>query len=293
MFKALFATHPSLESRIQRLWPSLDIHAPLTPRPPTEFVAAMPNEAMPHAPNPTDLIGPAIGLAGVEIGPLQAAIDQSNIQHWLWALLLATEAGARNQQLNQLNDWFGRDATGEIQELSASWLSGHPERRLAALNLVAARLRHQTHHGVLEQALILISLDRHIEPFELAAYQLVLANSPRTQIAQRPAKSQIIEAVATLLAWLAAHTDHPDLSFDNASRTARTYWPELPARDLPQRPTAARLLPAINVMTQASSDDRRALLISAAQCDRANPELSAGLKALSEALGCPAAHRPK
>lgn len=289
-FKRWMATHPSLESRILRLWPSLDLNKALLPR--AEAPVAI---ARAHAPDATTPDGhPRLADDGLSpLAPLLSAFDSSPLEHWLWALLLATEPAARNQQLTQLSLWFGSDTTTAVQALSGQWLAGQPERRLGALNLLAGRLRHQTDHGVLERALTLISLDRHIEPFELAAYQLVQANSPRTQIAQRPGKSQIIDAVATLLAWLAAHTDHPDLSFDRASRNARTHWPELPARDLPQRPTAAQLLPAINVMTQASSDDRRALLISAAQCDRANPELSAGLKALSEALGCPAAHRPK
>ena len=283
LIKRWLATHPSLESRIQRLWPALDMDKPLLPRavaPPVSALASV--EAV---------AGDAPVLTSADAAPersarapLLVAFDAMPLEHWLWALLLATDPAARNQQLTQLSQWFGTDTATAVQTLSATWLAGQPEQRLAALNLLAGRLRHGQFERCLEQALELICLDDQVEPFELIAYQLLLSHQPSGRLARRPNKADVAKASAQILRFLARDCSDPGGAFRSAVGRLRT------AADC-NDPTAVELLAAISTLAAADDSSRKALLDAAAHCMdhdgvRATNE-RATLAALSEALGCP------
>ena len=210
-FGGLWATHPSLESRIREIEPAFDgkffepeekvdvsrdpwsrvPHMPPGPPPPVPGAAAAMGAAMAAAAG--DLTPEAATLAQALLGEVPATIRAAarsphDAPILIFGLLLDPDEGVRRAQVEGVGRTEGSEALAALQRLDADLRSLGPQQRLPVLQLALPALKALpasalgTFAGTLDD---LVQADGKVDTFEFALQRLVL----RTLSNRKPALS--------------------------------------------------------------------------------------------------------
>ncbi|MDF3932327.1 M48 family metallopeptidase [Pseudomonas citronellolis] len=305
-----FATHPPLESRIRRLQPGWDGRYPkVEPRLDTPLVDRETwNAALRGYPSGAALAAvEAIGepaeahleaarqtLRQLDDGLQVAAHRIDGAEALVYGLLLDTENGAREQQLQLLKPRLGLDVAFQFDLLEERLRALDPGQRLPLLDLAMPALK-QLDDGQYEalrgNMALLIKADRKVKPLEWTLLRIVERNlrPGPARIGNLPL-AELGDEAASLLAFLAGVDSGDALHAEQAFAQA---WAGLPfaPRERPQGGSLRELEVALRRLVQLRPLQKPQLLKAMARCVECDGRVSVAeaelMRAVADILDCP------
>jgi Zn-dependent protease with chaperone function len=313
---SLFATHPPLQQRVQRILPDFKgSYEQLATARATRGIAAAPSAAAsasfsgPHAqvrptvgaPQPVDVANAANFLAGLPAALATAAREPFGASALLYGLLLDNDPTVRARQFAELNRTTHSALVAEVQRLSPmlAKLGAHERLPLVSLSMPALRaLSAQQYKDLRTTVQALATADARLSVFEFALQRLLLRHLAAAFHRQSPAPkitnlAKLQVPLATVLQVLAA-AGEPDASRAHAAFTT-TLRRILPAATVVATPAAlpalAELDAALDQLANATPQLKRSIVAACVDCAATDGKLALAeyelLRAITDSLDCP------
>lgn len=313
---SLFATHPPLQQRVQRILPDFKGNyeqlgtASATgefPAAPSAAASAFsgdtPVQVKPTvgAPQPEDVANAAEFLAGLPASLASAAREPFGASALLYALLLDADPTVRTRQLAELKRSTHSALVAEVQRLSPTLakLGAHQRLPLASLSMPALRaLSAQQYQDLRATVHALTTADARLSVFEFALQRLLLRHLARAFHQQPPAPqitnlAKLQVPLATVLQVLAA-AGEPNASRAHAAFTT-TLRRLLPTAQVTTQPVAlpalAELDAALDKLSNAAPLLKRSIVAACVECAATDGKLAVAeyelLRAITDSLDCP------
>ncbi|MHC4470570.1 MAG: M48 family metallopeptidase [Planctomycetota bacterium] len=316
---SLFATHPPLVERIQRIDPGFDGRfPPVEPSRRPEKEAPKPKRKPKRARVPTPPILPVMDLVGrpapehLEFAAaltaslsrelLDAAREPYGARAVIYALILNREEEPRRAQWERLEAEADPFVTREARRLAPLAEALAPETRLPLVDVAVAGLRelspdqYAAFKGNVEH---LIQADAKVELFEWILRKILLRHLEPlfTRVKRKPAQYYSLRPLAEPCGVLLSSLAHAGAKDAAAARKAfelgaSTLPPEVePGFFPPEACPLAALDAAIDRLDEASPKEKRTLLTALATTIAADREVTAAeaelFRAIADALGIP------
>lgn len=314
---SLFATHPPLEQRVQRILPDFKGNyeqygaalatGKISASPPPENAAAFnasPAQIKPMvgAPQPEDMANAAEYLAAIPGTLAIAAREPFGASALLYSLLLDADPTVRTRQLHELAQSTPAALVTEVRRLSPLLgnLAPHMRLPLASLSMPALRaLSPQQYKQLRATVYALTTADARLSVFEFALQRMLLRHLARTFNQPPPPAPQIsniakLQApLSTVLQVLAAAGEPDSSRAHSAFKTALQHL--LPtAQDAAtpsDPPTLGELDNALDHLANATPQLKRSIVAACVDCAATDGKLAVAeyelLRAITDSLDCP------
>lgn len=313
----LFATHPPLQQRIQRILPDFDgNHAQLAAAVTSGRLPAAPAAAgiaalnassrtiapLVGAPHSEDVANAARILAGLPLVLAAAAREPFGACALLYSLLLDADPAVRAKQLSVVGSATTAALAAEVARLSAllDGVGAHARLPLAAMSMPALRVLSPPQYQNLRATVrTLAATDARLSVFEFALQHLLLRHLDRAHDKQpRPAKPMATLAalqapLANVLLVLAA-AGEPDAERAHAAFTTAMHR-LLPNAQItastPAQPALSELDAALDQLAAATPLLKRSIVAACIECAATDGKMAVPeyelLRAITDSLDCP------
>lgn len=307
-----FDTHPPLQDRIRRVDPGWDGNYPKFE--PRLDVALMNKQAwtsavtgQPYQPSAVDVAVAAVGaptiahlqearstLQRLDERLQRAAHDSEGAEALVYGLLLDNDPGLRARQLEAIKQHLNLSLALQLDLLEESLFRLDPGQRLPLLDLAMPALKQLDAKAFLalrENMALLIKLDDKVKLLEWTLLRIIERNlRPSSGKIGNVALSDLSEACATLLAFLARVGETSDLQTEQAFADAWSGLPFAP-RPLPGAASLRELETALKQLEQLRPLQKPQLLKALARCIEHDGHITAGeaelMRAVADILDCP------
>ena len=312
---SLFATHPPLQQRVQRILPEfkgnyeqLDTarSAGKFPAKPAAAAAFAPSSASIQptvgAPLPEDVAYAAEAIAALPAALATAAHEPFGACAVLYGLLLDADPAVRARQLDALAKSTPAALVAEVQRLRPMLANLAPHMRLplASLSMPALRsLSPQQYKALRTSVQALTAADARLSIFEFALQRLLLRHLARAYQPQPPSANPTaslakLQGPLSIVLQVLAAAGEPNAARAHAAFTT-TLRSLLPAAQVaatpPAQPALAELDAALNQLANATQQLKRSIVAACVECAATDGKLAVPeyelLRAITDSLDCP------